>query len=250
MNNQYFKNRHTVRAFAPTPITDDEISSMLDDAQHAPNTGNMQWYSAIVTRDANRRSALAKHHFNQPAAVGAPVIVTFCLDLTRFERWCRLSNAEPGFENFQSLVAALIDTTIFAQQFVTVAELKGYGTCYLGTVTYNAPEIARELELPERVVPVAAIALGVPASESAGGTWRLPISAIMHTESYREPSDNEILEWYSSLEQSDDSKAFVRENNKSSLAQVFTDVRYPKTSAEHFSDVYYHMLVSNHFINE
>ena len=40
---------------------------MLAAAFHAPNTGNMQWYSVVVTCDENKKQELAPAHFNQPS---------------------------------------------------------------------------------------------------------------------------------------------------------------------------------------
>ncbi len=45
-----------------------------------------------------------------------------------------------------------------------------------------------------------------------------------------------------------DSKKFVAENNKETLAQVFTDVRYKKTDNEHFSQVLMGVLKKQGFI--
>lgn len=245
---KYFINRHSERQFTDEPISDSDLAAMLDAAQHAPNTGNMQWYSAIVTREPERRKSLAAYHFNQPASVTAPVMVTFCLDLHRFEKWCRMRGAKPGFENLQSMVAAMIDTSLFAQQFCTVAELAGYGTCYLGTTAYNAAEIAKELSLPSRVVPLITVALGRPANAANGGTWRLPVESIMHFEDYRQPTEADIDGWFSPLENQDDSKKFVDENGKTSLAQVFTDVRYPQSNSELFSESLMEYLKENKFV--
>lgn len=242
---EYFNCRHTVRKYTEQTIADSMLKEMIEAASHAPNTGNMQWYSVVVTRDAAKKRELAPAHFNQPSVEGASAVLTFCLDLNRFERWCRLNGAVPGFENFQSFVAAVIDTSLFAQQFCTIAEMNGFGTCYLGTTTYNAPQIAAALGLPERVVPVTTVTVGYPETE-AGPTWRLPVEAVMSMESYREPSDEDIRSWYAGLEA--ESQHFVEENGKESLAQVFTDVRYPRESAEYFSKVYAELLERNKFI--
>ena len=241
----YFRNRYTVRSYQDKEISDHEIATMLELASHAPNTGNMQWYSVIVTREREGRERLAPAHFNQPQVAGAAAVLTLCLDLRRFEAWCRISHAEPGFRNFQSFVAAIIDTSIFAQQFCTIAELHGLGTCYLGTTTYNAPQIAEALGLPERVVPVTTVTVGYPAADGIP-SWRLPVEAIMHTEKYAEPTDQQVKEWYAPLET--ESAHFVQENAKESLAQVFTDIRYPRQSAEYFSEVYARFLADNGFM--
>ena len=246
MISPYFKNRNTVRRYADRPVDECLLKEIIEAATHAPNTGNMQWYSVIVTRDADRKRQLAPLHFNQPSVEGASVVLTFCLDLNRFERWCCMNGAVPGFDNFQSLVAAFIDTSIFAQQVCTIAEMNGLGTCYLGTTAYNAPGIASVLHLPERVVPVITLTVGYPAEETGVPTWRLPVEAVMHNEDYCQPDDKDIAAWYAPLEAM--SRHFVDENGKQTLAQVFTDVRYPRESAEQFSEIYQAFLSANRFM--
>ena len=44
---------------------------------------------------------------------------------------------------------------------------------------------------------------------------------------------------YAEKEAREDSRRFVAENNKQSLAQVFTDVRYTRQANEAFSKVYF-----------
>lgn len=247
MQHDFFTNRFTVRKYRAGEIAEDELRQMLQAASHAPNTGNMQWYSVVTTRTAEGKKALAGAHFNQPQVEGAAVVLTFCIDLLRFEKWCRASEAEPGFENFQSFIAAIIDTSLFAQQFCTIAEMNGYGTCYLGTTTYNAPQIAEALGLPERVVPVTTVTVGPPAEiPDKLPVWRLPVEAITHSEQYVAPSDSDIARWYAPIERQD--AHFAIENDKKTLAQVFTDIRYPRQSAEYFSKIYYDFLVRNRFI--
>ena len=242
----FFLKRHTVRKYSSRHIDDNLLKKMIEAASHAPNTGNMQWYSVVVSRDTEQKRKLAPAHFNQPSVESCDAVLTFCLDLRRFEHWCRLNNAVAGFENFQSFVAAIIDTSLFAQQFNTIAELNGLGCCYLGTTTYNAPQIIEALGLPERVVPVTTLTVGYPDTEGQG-TWRLPVEMIIHEENYREPTDEDIRKAYASLEKSPEMMKFVKDNKKESLAQVFTDIRYPRESAEYFSKVYEEVLHRNHF---
>ena len=97
-------------------------------------------------------------------AVGAPVLLTFCADLHRYTRWCSLNGADAGVDNIQALAWAWIDTALFAQQFNTIAEMRGFGCCYLGTTTFNGKDIAEILELPSLVMPVTPLAFGVPDS--------------------------------------------------------------------------------------
>ncbi len=234
----YFSERRTVRSYDPSrKLTFNEIEHMLEAAAHAPNTGNMQLYSVVVTTDDQTKKALAPAHFNQPSVMSSQAVLTFCVDFNRFEKWCRQRNAAPGYNNFQSFMWGVIDTVIYAQQFVTIAELNGLGTCYLGTVTYNAPEIAKVLDLPARVVPVATVTVGYPTGDSPKSD-RLPVSAIVHADKYHDYTEDDINRIYSAKEALPESAGFIAENGKETLAQVFTDVRYKKEDNEYFSRVF------------
>lgn len=234
----YFSSRRTIRKYDSTRQVDlSLIDKMLEDAARAANTGNMQTYSVIVTTDPDEIAKLAPAHFCQPAITNAKAVLTFCLDFNRFNRWCRLNNTDPGLNNLQGFTWGVIDTSLFAQQFVTIAEMNRLGTCYLGTTTYNAGQIAEALNLPSDVVPVITVTVGYPA-ESPELQERLPIEAIVHHGHYENPSDEALTEFYAEKEALPASKQFVKENNKENLAQVFAEVRYPKSSNEQFSRVY------------
>ncbi len=243
---KFFRNRRTIRRYTDREVTDNELRDMLEAASQAPTTGNMQLYSVIVTRSDEGKRDLAPEHFNQPQTTSCNVLLTFCADFNRFVRWCEVSDAEPGYDNFQSFVTAVIDTVIFAQQFCTIAEMRGLGVCYLGTTTYTAPQIAAKLALPARVVPVITLSVGYPDGE-APLSDRIPVSAIMHSETYHDYSDEEIRQIYSEKEAREDSRQFVAENGKKSLAQVFTDVRYTKENNEVFSRLYLDFIVNQKF---
>lgn len=232
---EYFSKRATVREYSGEKIPETTLKSILEKAMRAPTCGNMQLYSVVVTRDPDKKKSLAEQHFNQPASTSADVILTICADFNRFSRWCEVSGAEPCYDNFHSFIMAMTDAIIFTQQIVTIAEMEGLGTCYLGTVNYNAKEISEMLELPELVVPVASISLGYPACEASQTELRLPVEAVMHEETYRKDSDEEIKKMYEDKDEDPSNRKFVVENDKASLAQVFTDIRYPRSVNESVS---------------
>lgn len=234
MDNRYFYDRRTYRAFGDKEVSDALLEGLLDAASHAPTTGNMQLYSVVITREAEARKELAKTHFNQPASLNAPVLLTFCADFNRFTSWCRQSDADAGYDNLQGFTTAMLDAVIFAQQFNTVAEMNGLGCCYLGTTTYNAPDIARLLELPSLVVPVVTLAVGYPEGK-VDDCGRLPVKGLIHHEKYHAVTPDDIKTIYAEKENREDSKRFVEENGKANLAQVFTDVRYTRGMMESFS---------------
>ncbi|HMT67359.1 MAG TPA: nitroreductase family protein [Bacteroidales bacterium] len=234
MNSTYFYRR-TIRKYAQRDIDNELLERLLMAGTRASTTGNMQVYSIIVTRDQEMKKRLSPAHFNQPMVTEAPVVLTFCADFNRFNLWCRLRDAEPGYDNFLSFMTAAIDALLAAQTICNAAEEEGLGICYLGTATYNADSIIEVLELPRGVVPVATVTLGWPAQVPEQPD-RLPLEAVVHYEKYHEFTPELIDSLYREKEARADSRQFIAENNKSTLAQVFTDVRYKKADNEHFSE--------------
>lgn len=231
------KLRRTIRKYKNDEIPEKMLNELLEVAFRASTTGNMQLYSVIVTRDEENKKKLAPAHFNQPTVTTAPVVLTFCADFNRFIKWCELRKAQHGYDNFQSFYTATIDALLVAQQFCTAAELCGLGICYLGTTTYNAPMIIEALNLPKFVVPVTTVTVGYPA-EIPAQVDRLPAEALIHDEQYKDYTSEDIDRIYAEKESLPESKKYIAENNKETLAQVFTDVRYPKANNEHFSDIF------------
>jgi hypothetical protein len=160
-----------------------------------------------------------------------------------------LRNAEPGYDNFLSFMTAAIDALLVAQTVCIAAESKGLGICYLGTTTYMAHKIIEVLNLPKGVVPVTTVTLGWPA-EKPEQVDRLPLDAVIHNETYHNYTEEIINNYYREKEARSDSKQFVFENNKDTLARVFTDVRYKKADNVYFSKTFLLVLKDQGFMNQ
>ncbi len=93
---------------------------------------------------------------------------------------------------------------------------------------YDLQGFRRQLELPEGVMPLFSIAVGYPAAQPQPSD-RLPLEAVVHRESYADPSDADIEAFYAARESAPEAASFIAENNKETLAQVFAEVRYPRS---------------------
>lgn len=228
------KLRRTIRKYQQKDISTELLNDLLESACRASTVGNMQAYSVVVTRDDKHKAKLAPAHFNQPMVLEAPVVLTFCIDLHRFSEWCKLRKAQPGYNNFEWFVTGAIDALLVAQTFCVAAENEGLGICYLGTTTYNPQSIIDALELPELVFPITTITVGWPA-EIPPQVDRLPLEAIVHDETYHDYTAGMIDKLYAYKESLPENRKFVEENQKETLAQVFTDVRYTQKDNETMS---------------
>lgn len=216
------RNFDTSRTIGP-----EELDRLLEAAAHAPTTGNMQLYSVIVTTAPERRKRMRELHAGQPVAENCAALLTFCADTRRFAAWCDRRQTRSGLNNFSGWLMAVTDATIFAQQFVALAEQAGLGTCYLGTVTYDLPAFCYELDCPMGVTPLFSLAVGVPAGEKPAPSDRLPLEAFVHREKYHDPNAADIDRYYGAKEGLEVNIKFVEENGRRTLAQVYAEVRYP-----------------------
>lgn len=240
------KNRRSIRKYAGKPVDEELLRRLLEVSERTQTMGNMQLYSVVVTRSEEVKKRLAPAHFNQPMVQTAPVVLTFCIDLRRFSKWCELRKAEPGYNNFEWFVTGSVDALLAAQTFCVAAEEKGLGICYLGTTTYNPQMIIEALELPELVFPITTVTVGWPA-ETPEQVDRLPLEAIVHEETYHDYTPEDIDRLYAYKESLPENKRFIVENNKETLAQVFTDVRYTKKDSEAMSETLWKAMKAQGF---
>ena len=241
--------RKTIRKYTNKDVSEDLLKTLLEKAERTPTLGNLQLYSVVITRNEEKKAQLAPAHFNQPMVMGAPVVLTFCADFRRTTLWAENRKATPGYDNFLSFLNAATDALLYCQTFCNLAEEEGLGTCFLGTTIYNPKTIIEALQLPRLVMPVATITLGWP-DEDPALVDRLPIDSIIHNETYEDYTPERIDAFYTPKEQLEENKHFVEINNKETLAQVFTDLRYTKEANETLSKVLINSLKNQGFIKE
>ena len=112
---------------------------------------------------------------------------------------------------------------------------EGLGYCYLGTTVYQPQQIIDTLQLPKLVMPVATLTVGWPDEEPALSD-RLPLESFIHHETYNDYLAKDIDTYYNYKENLEENQNFVRINNKETLAQIFTDIRYTRKDNEAMSE--------------
>ncbi len=244
---QTINTRRSIRRYQDKDVDNTLLTRLIKEAERTQTMGNLQLYSVVVTRNEELKAKLAPAHFNQPMVTGAPVVLTFCADYRRTTLWTEQRQATPGYDNPLSFVNAMTDALLFCQTFCNLAEEEGLGCCFLGTTVYQPQSIIDTLQLPELVFPVATITLGWP-DENPPLSDRLPVSTIIHEETFHDYSAADIDKAYAYKEQLDENKEFVKINNKQTLAQVFTDCRYTKADCEAMSETLLEALRKQKFL--
>ncbi|HMB70344.1 MAG TPA: nitroreductase family protein [bacterium] len=234
----------SIRSYRPDPIDDATLHDILHAATRASSSGNMQTYSIVVTRDAERRRALWRMHFEQDMILQAPVLLTFCADWHRMTRWCELSDAEPGYDNLLSFLVAFADALITAQNAAIAAEGLGLGICYLGTTLQATRELTEFLELPPRTFPATTLVIGHP-DEDPEPRARLPMESIVHRERYEPFDDERIRATYAARELEGWNRYLsfpeladrMRTSGVRNLAQVYTRLKYTREDNDEASEI-------------
>jgi nitroreductase len=246
----------SIRTYRPDPLPPDDLDAIIHAATRASSSGNMQTYSIIVTKDADRRAALWKMHFEQDMINEAPVLLTFLVDWNRMNRWCRAREADPGYDNFLCFLVGFADALIAAQNAALAAESLGYGICYMGTTLCATPQLVDFFDLPLGVFPATTMVVGKPA-EDPETRARLPVESIVHEERYHDFDEDRIAQTYRDRETEGWNRymAFpdladrIRESGVKNLAQVYTTVKYTREGNIRFSKDLLEGLERHGFLN-
>mgnify|MGYP002731573521 FL=1 len=226
--------RTSIRKYSDKPVEEALLDRLMNEAARTQTMGNLQLYSVVVTRSDEMKRKLAPAHFNQPMVTEAPVVLTICADFHRTSVWARQRKAVPGYNNFLSFVNGAIDALLYTQTLCNLMDEEGLGYCYLGTTVYMPQMIIDTLNLPQQVVPLATLTVGWPA-EKPQQTDRLPLDSFVHQEIYHDYTADDINRYYQLKESLEENQNFCKINNKETLAQIFTDIRYTKKDNEAMS---------------
>ena len=252
-----FNHHRSIRRYKPDPIDPALVERVCGDAiAGASSSGNLNSLSIVLTRAQERTRKLHELHFEQTMVLEAPLVVTFCADWFRTRQWLRLRGARDNFNNLLGYHVAAFDAIIVAQNVCLGFEAHGLGICYMGTTLHSMSEIAEYLDLPDTCLPVTTIVVGYPA-EDPPKRDRLPLSAFLHDEKYRRPTDEELEATYAQREvrgwarymSYPEMKAEIEAHGITSLAQFYTsEIKYDPDVFQRDSAKLRALLEEKHFL--
>ena len=203
-------NRRSILHFKEDDVPEDALEQVLRAALRAPSPGGslttgyrgMQAFSVIVVKGKERRAELNRLLCDgkKECIEHAPVSLVFCVDLHRINRWAELQGGVPHFRGIGVLWVALRGTYAAAQNSVIAAYSLGLGAQYIQEIVWQPYETFQFFKLPKQVLPVAMVVLGYPA-ELPETAPALPLEAVVHSETYRSPTDKELLEAFDEKEE-------------------------------------------------
>jgi len=146
---EYVLQRHSAREYTGEPVEPADVELLMKALRWAPSAGNVQpWFFYVVTK-REVRAALAKAAYGQAFVERAPLVFVVCADPELSAARYR----ERGRDLY-----CYQDTAAAVENLLVVAQMLGYGACWVGAFDENK---AREaLEIPAHLRPVAIVPVG------------------------------------------------------------------------------------------
>ncbi len=189
------KSHSSVRSYTDERLSKETVRELVSAGQHAASSHFVQAYSVIHVTDEAIREKLGNYSKNPHQFNGAGAALVFCADFHRLQAAAALHDRSIVFSHAEAMLVGTIDVALFAQNIAIAAESKGYGICYIGGVRNNPADISKLLNLPNGVVPMFGMTIGVPAKINEVKP-RLPVDAVLHENMYDASNYEKVLRDY------------------------------------------------------
>ena len=162
--------RRSIRAYQARPVADAVVDDLLRAAMAAPSACAKDPWRFVVVRKPSLLRAIAQALPNGGMLADAAVGIIVCGDL--------------GAAHGGELSYLLQDCSAAIENLLLAAHAVGLGACWLGVHPRQAriDALIRLVALPDRVLPIAGIALGWPAEEKPARTRYS--AAYVHNETW------------------------------------------------------------------
>jgi nitroreductase len=206
----------TVRRFRSDQVPDDLLYRIFEVARFAPQGGNRQpmrwvvvrdpetkrrlqtWYEPVLRRSFEAYAASAGVDLNSgqlPTAAReplhlaehfheVPVVVFACVDVSLLRPDAPVAGAAQ-LERTNLIDGGFVFPAV--QNFLLACRDEGLGTALTSALTVNQDEIRQLLEVPERFLVAAAIAVGRPERPFPTRLRRDPVETVVYDEKYGIP---------------------------------------------------------------
>lgn len=153
--------RRSIRQYKTNPISDKDLTTVLEAARWAPSWANTQCSRFIVVKDNQTKARLAETLTSSNPATAAmtqaPVVVVACAELKK--SGCREGQVLTDKGDYWFM----FDVALAMQNLMLAAHALGLGTVHVGL--FDAAKAAEILNVPAGFAVVEMTPLGYPAAE-------------------------------------------------------------------------------------
>ena len=176
----------SVRSYLPDALPEGTLETLITAASSAASSSNMQLWSVMSVTDRAVLAQFAEWTGNQAHIEVAPMFLVWLADLSRTRRIGEAASREmESLPYTETMITAIIDAALAAQNAVIAAESLGLGTVYIGALRNQPEKVAAALGLPPGVLAVFGLCVGHPDPAVATGIKpRLAQSVVLHHNRY------------------------------------------------------------------
>jgi len=166
------KKRRSVRAYTNEEVSEGDVEKLIEAARLAPSAGNIQPWEFVIVRNAETKRKLATAALHQTFIEESPVVIVVCADVAR-SSW--------GYGSRGANLYCLQDTAAATENILLAAQALGLATCWVGA--FHEDEVAKVVNTPRNVRPVAIVPVGRPA-EKPRAPPKTSLREIVHYETF------------------------------------------------------------------
>ena len=216
-------SRRSHRDFASRTVEEDLMQTLFACAFSSPSKSDLQQAGIIRLRDATLRKQVERLMPSMPWVANAPELLVFCGDNARIRKICEMRDRPFENDHLDSFFNATVDGALVMMSFIRAAEAAGLGCCPLSVIRNEAAALARLLELPEYVFPIAGLALGYPRARGAISA-RLALGATVHVDRYDDSKLSQDVDEYDGrrLRQAPIAQEKQRQQHRFGIANRYT----------------------------
>lgn len=140
--------RRSIRRYLSTPITDEQVQTILNAGLAAPSAHNRRPYRLLVVKSPEVKEALSKTTIYGKMLPSAPIIIVVLGDSVVQKHHDLLLN----------------DCSAVTENILLAAHGLGLGAVWVGILNHFGMVnlVSKALKLPEHVLPIAMIPIGYP----------------------------------------------------------------------------------------
>lgn len=230
---QLLFNRRTIRKFRLELVADEVILRIVEAGQRAPSACNLQTYTVVLVKDAEQKEKIWDACGVPKSIRDAPVVFVICADVRRLAKALDYLHYDHCLKHGYGCsvkLLSIVDASLVAENMTIAAECYGLGSVFIGSALANEGVI-EALGLPKGVLPLTLLCIGY-SDEEPPTRPRLPSSAIMHVDNYRDPSNGEIELLLKRMDSELEKEGYYRKYAKRKPPYFYTDHIKRKTALE------------------
>ena len=160
---QAITGRRSIRKYKSTPVTQEQVMTVLEAARQAPTWSNTQCCRFVVVRDSQIKNKLAETLASRNPSIDAvktaPVVIVACAEVGRSGYY----KGEPPTDKGDYWY--MLDVGLALQNLTLAAYELGLGTVHVGL--FDAPKAAQIMGVPKGIALVELVPLGYPDEQPA-----------------------------------------------------------------------------------